>query len=154
MAIVGSWAIDGIIKADANKVANEMHSIGKANGNDEFKPQELVEYARNNPNSELHKCFEWNDTVAAEKYRISQARDVIRYLRITVPTEEGNLEKTKVRLFVSTNNHDNNYKATEIVFQNKTEYDKLLAEAMAELQAFKQKYQGIKELNKILALIP
>ena len=152
--IVGSWAIDGIIKADANKVANEMYSIGKTNGNDEFTPQELVNYARNNPNSELHKCFEWNDTVAAEKYRVSQARDVIRYLRITVPTEEGNLEKTNVRLFVSTNSHDNNYKATEIVFQNKTEYDKLLAEAMSELKAFKQKYQGIKELSKILALIP
>lgn len=152
--IIGSWAIDGIIKADANKVANEMNSIGKANGNNEFKPQELIDYARNNPNSELHKCFEWNDTIAAEKYRISQARDVIRYLRITVPTEEGNLEKTKIRMFVSTNNYDNNYKATEIVFQNKTEYSKLLAEAMSELQAFKQKYQGIKELGKILALIP
>lgn len=152
--IVGSWAINGIIKADANKVANEMYSIGKTNGNDEFTPQELVNYARSNPNSELHKCFEWNDTVAAEKYRISQARDVIRYLRITVPDEEGNTEKTNVRLFVSTNNRDNNYKATEIVFQNKTEYDKLLAEAMAELKAFKQKYKGIKELGKIFALIP
>lgn len=152
--IIGSWAIDGIIKADANKVANEMQSIGYANGNDEFTPQELVNYARKNPNSELHKCFEWDDTIAAEKYRVSQARDVIRYLRITIPNEEGNLEKTNVRLFVSTNNHDNNYKATEIVFQNKTEYDKLLAEAMSELQAFKQKYKGIKELSKIFALIP
>ena len=154
MAIVGSWVIDGIIKADANKVANEMYAIGQANGNDEFTPQELVNYARNNPSSELHKCFEWNDAVAAEKYRISQARDVIRFLRINVPTEEGNSEKTNIRLFVSTNNNDNNYKATEIVFQNKSEYDKLLAEAMSELQAFKNKYKGIKELGKILTLIP
>lgn len=154
MAIIGSWAIDGIIKADANKVASEMYHIGKVNGNNEFKPQELVDYARNNPNSELHKCFEWNDTIAAEKYRVNQAREVIRYLRITVPTENGKTEKTAIRMFVSTNNHDNNYKATEIVFQNKSEYDKLLAEAMSELQAFKRKYKGIKELGKILALIP
>ena len=154
MAIIGSWVIDGIIKADANKVANEMYNIGQINGNDEFTPQELVNYARNNPNSELYKCFEWNDTIAAEKYRIRQAGDVIRFLRITIPTEEGNLQKTKIRLFVNTNNYDNSYKATEIVFQNKTEYDKLLAEANAELQAFKQKYKGIKELGKILALIP
>ena len=151
--IVGSWVIDGIIKADANKVANEMYSIGIANGNDEFMPKDLVNYARKNVNSELYKCFEWNDSIAAEKYRISQARDIIRYLRITVPTEDGNLEKTKVRLFVSTNNRDNNYKATEIIFQNKSEYDKLLAQANAELQIFKQKYKGIKELDKIIALI-
>lgn len=46
-------------------------------------PIALVDAARPK-DSELHSLFEWDDSSAAESYRIDQARGVIRSLRVTV----------------------------------------------------------------------
>lgn len=46
-------------------------------------PSNVVEEARDE-NSPLHEFFEWEDTIAAEKYRLSQARTLIRSVKISV----------------------------------------------------------------------
>lgn len=50
-------------------------------------PQEVVEAARPD-GSALHGCFEWDDSKAAESYRIEQARELIRRVKIEVTIEE------------------------------------------------------------------
>ena len=50
------WKFNNLYKADAEKVSKEIESIPNAT------PSRILEYARNE-NSELHKCFEWDDTV-------------------------------------------------------------------------------------------
>lgn len=47
----------------------------------QLTPKLLVDVARD-PDHELHSRFEWDDTVAAEKYRQEQARELIRRVRI------------------------------------------------------------------------
>jgi hypothetical protein len=42
-----------------------------------LQPFDVVEAARD-PGSPLHDSFEWNDSVAAERYRLEQARRLIR----------------------------------------------------------------------------
>lgn len=150
---IGSWKIEGIFKADANIVAQEIQSISLNRTDEEFKPQDMVDYAKN-PTTELHKCFEWNDEIAADKYRISQAQDVLRNIVIVASKEDNQQEKTPIRMFVSTNNRDNSYKPVTVVMQNKDEYQRLLQQAYADLQTFKQRYQHLKELAKFIALIP
>ena len=142
--IVASWKIDGIFKADAEKVANEITSIGE-----ECKPIEVVEYAKN-PSTELNKCFEWDDTIAAEKYRISQAGDIIRNL-VIVKVSEKKPEKTNVRFFSSTG--QSTYKPTHIMYQNQTEYERLLQQALRELEAFRKKYKSISGLEEVFKAI-
>jgi hypothetical protein len=44
-------------------------------------PKLVVDLARD-PDHELHSRFEWDDSVAAEKYRQEQARDLIRKVRV------------------------------------------------------------------------
>lgn len=61
------WRIEGIFKANAAKCLDE---IGR---DTEITPEQVLEKARDEQ-SELHKCFEWNDSIAAEKYRLQQAR--------------------------------------------------------------------------------
>ena len=51
--------------ADAQLVADEIMSIGDA-----ATPQQIVEKARDEA-TELHKCFTWDDRIAAEKYRLT-----------------------------------------------------------------------------------
>jgi len=52
-----------------------------------LSPQEIVEAARAE-GSALHECFEWDDTKAAESWRIEQARDLIRRVKIEVVIED------------------------------------------------------------------
>lgn len=66
-----------------------------------LKPEDVLDDARN-PNSPLHDCFTWDDTVAAEAYRLTQAKAVIRvavrYLERPAPQTQRariNFEETK-----------------------------------------------------------
>jgi len=151
---IASWKVNGIYKADATKVAEEIKIITDNNLDNKFTPEDLVDYGKD-PNSELHKCFEWNDTIAGQNWRISQAQGVIRNIAIVVKKDDSNkIEPSSVRMFVSTGERDNTYKATVEVVQNVDEYKQLLQQAYTELQIFKKKYQSIKELAKFIALIP
>ena len=63
-----------------------------------ISPQMVLDRARDE-SSPLHDCFEWNDTTAAEKYRLVQARVL---LRLVVPVyENSNFETIKIPLFQS-----------------------------------------------------
>lgn len=42
-----------------------------------LRPEDVLDDARN-PNSPLHPCFTWDDSVAAEAYRMQQAKAVVR----------------------------------------------------------------------------
>ena len=67
-----------LTKADAQTVYEELRSLGKSL-NLPFQQvpcQEIVDYARNHPGSEIHGIMEWNDTIAAENYRKKQASTI------------------------------------------------------------------------------
>ena len=131
--------------ADAQKVADEIVSIGES-----ATPEEIVEKARGT-GTELHKCFEWDDTKAAEKYRLHQARQVIHHL--VIKQEEQSDEKPEIHFFHKTENNAG-YKTTMFIMSNPDEYQKLLARAYQELRWFKEKYKTLSELDEIFDLIP
>ena len=56
-------------------------------------PQEVVDAARPE-GSQLHLYFEWNDTVAAERYRQGQAIHMVRSIAYRVETPEGPAQRT------------------------------------------------------------
>lgn len=72
-------------KADPEKVARELQSMGRNPSR-----RDIVEKAED-PRSELHNCFEWDNLLAAMKYRLSQA-DRILYSLVAVE-EDGNRKK-------------------------------------------------------------
>jgi hypothetical protein len=57
-------------------------------------PELVLDDARD-PDSPLHDRFEWDDTLAAEKYRRGQAADLIRSVRITYTTPDQRQEKVR-----------------------------------------------------------
>lgn len=132
--------------ADANKVAQEIIGIGES-----ATPQQILDKARSKK-TELHKCFEWDDTVAAEKWRLQQARFIVCHL--VIEEEEVPTERPEVRMFYKTEPaHDSGYKQTRIIMAKEDDYKALLAKAWSELRAFKAKYQMLTELAEIFALI-
>lgn len=136
----------GVFNADAQIVCNELRQLG-----DEFSPADVVEKAKDS-STELHKCFEWDDTAAAEKYRLHQARQITSNLVFSKITEGDDDEPVLVRVFNKTE-QTGGYKPPERVFTQADEYEKLLKRATAELHQFKAKYSMLKELDYILSLI-
>jgi hypothetical protein len=131
-----TWRIQGYYKADAQKVAEEI-GFGK------FTPMEVLEKAKDET-TELHKCFEWNDSIAAEKYRLEQAKNIIRMLVYEKETKE----QAVVRYYAKTETM-HVYQPTKQFLVQEDEYQGLLRRALAELEAFKNKYHTLTELEGI-----
>lgn len=143
--IVSRWKVQGLYKADAQKVADEILTLG-----DSVEPSAVVEKAKDEK-TELHKCFEWRDDVAAEKYRLHQARHLM--CNLVIEKVEGQAVQEPVRLMFKTK-ADEGYKPINIIMQEPDEYKALLNRAYRELARFKQKYKILKELKDIFELIP
>ncbi len=136
MAEVVKWKFDGLFAGDPQKCYEEL---GEAN----VTPEEVLNIAKDKK-TELHKCFEWDDTVAANKYRLVQARQIIQSF-VIVRQEEN---KPQVRAFQITTT-TNTYQPTRLFLQQPDEYKALLERAKEELKAFRQKYKQLQELSEI-----
>ena len=69
---------------DAKVVAAELKKIEKKSGT--LEPEEVVRVAAN-PKHPLHSEFEWDDSEAGHRYRINQARVLIRSVAHLVEVE-------------------------------------------------------------------
>ena len=136
-----TWKISGIFNADAEKVYSEISSIG-----DSYTPADIVAKAESEPDSELHKCFEWDNRKAADKYRIIQARKIITLLVIDSRDVKPDAEPNKLRAIVNVVDAPRIYEPITITVQNIDSYSKLLSQAKRELEYFMRKYKILKEL--------
>ena len=138
-----TWAVAGLHEGDAQKCYDECQTL------EEVTPANVLEKARNKK-TELHKCFEWDDSVAGEKYRLIQARQIIQHFVIVPPDDEE--DTPKVRSYQITT-ECTKYEPTRMFLQNPDEYKELLKRAKAELAAFRQRYKMLSELENIFAEI-
>lgn len=129
--------------ADAEKCYREIQSL------ECITPASIVDYARSE-DTELHKCFQWDDSIAAENWRKQQARIIVSSLVVTV--EKTTAGSQKYRLI----QHDDStkeYKPVVFTVRNMDEYGRLLAQAKRELRSFKERYKSITELSEVIEQI-
>ena len=135
------WRMKGIFKGDATKCYAEVMSLEK------ITPETVVQYAEN-PETALHSCFEWSDDVAAKKWRLHTARNLIgSFVLIRKEPEE-----QPKRVF-QISSDINVYQPVTFFMRNESEYEQLLSRAKAELNAIKNRYQQIIELDNVFAAI-
>lgn len=108
-------------------------------------PRAVVDHARDEA-SALHRYFEWDDTEAAEQWRLEQARCVIRAVVILLPQAT-----TEVRCYVSLQQDrgDASYRTTADVMSNDEWRARLLEEAHRDLEALERKYRTLEELAPV-----
>lgn len=148
MAIIAKWSATGTrFGADAQKCYEEIMEI--CDDVESASPRDILEKARDE-STELHKCFTWDDSVAAERWRINEARLVTRQL--VIKEVEVPKDRPEVRLFYKTDS-ESGYKPTQIVIRKEDEYKQLLARAWSELEAFRRKYSMLNELQEIFEVI-
>lgn len=144
------WKTSGF-SADANKIGKELENLEK----DLIKltNNEVLNYARNNVDSELHKCFDWDNESAGEKYRLRQASAVLSSIAIVIKEEKK--ESTKVYYSLKTSNDKDNCEFKNImkILENDEEYKQLLNKAEKEFKSYKQKYENTLKLSDLKNII-
>lgn len=135
-------------KVSADVAGRVMEELENTVG---LTPKNLVEVSRPE-NAPLHEEFEWDDSIAAEKYRETQASGMIR--NITIKVE--NAQQTKqVRAFVTLANNQSGPKSYESignVMSCQIKREKLIDNALRELRAFRNKYKQYTELADLIAV--
>lgn len=141
------WKVNGIWKQDANVVGKELEVLAK---NDNLNPESVLDLARDE-NSPLHSLFEWDDRIAAEKYRLGQARRIIQ--QIVIVNDHPNAETREIRAFVTESKNDGHYQLITTAIEDPDKYEVLLMRARFELKLFRDKYYSLVEFKELFAEI-
>lgn len=136
---------------DAQKAGKELERINSKYNS--LIPEQVVEESRDD-DAVLHPCFEWNDAVAAEKYRVEQARHIIGSLVIQVENStktKDEVSKTIVtRAFVNVSEERKGVYVPVQTALNRNDYrERVLKNALSELCMFQTKYSNLKELAEV-----
>lgn len=111
-------------------------------------PKAFVDISRPEE-SVTHKMFEWNDEIAAENFRVQQARLIINHITIEYETV-----KTPQRAFYYISHEDPQYRSVGEIKESPEKAAALLAMAKRELITFKTKYSILKkELSPVFEAI-
>lgn len=133
--------------ANANKVGKELEIIESTNELTNFN---VLQYARVHKSSELNKCFEWDNTVAGEKWRMQQANNILASISVVVVEHD---EPVKAFVSIKTPEEKRVFKSIIKVLNNEEEYAQLLDKAEREFISYKDKYNKlvkIKDLKEII----
>lgn len=131
-------------------VIEELRRIENERG--KLLPKDVVEAARP-ATSPLHAHFEWDDSEAAAKYRIDQARALIR---VCVEYVGSGDNKRKIQAFVSLSTDRNTgggYRSTQTVLLMDSMRQQLIADALNEMDRFRAKFSSVSELADVIRVM-
>lgn len=137
----------------ANMAYQRLEVIKVNNGGD-LTADKVVSDAKET-DSPLHTMFEWDDSAAAEAYRISQAKEVIRSLQIVFEDGPKGGVRTYEIVHTGTENRKpvNVFRSIEDVLEDPRARAELLGRAFREADAFKNRYQLLQELAGVIGAI-
>ena len=148
---VFQWAkgAGGRIAVDAQTVGERLAKLGVKH--DGSLTRDIVLSDAQNPKSPLHACFEWDDKVAANTYRLEQAGWLIRNIEVTYTTDNDD-EPKSIRAFVQVVREEDQkpvFVSAQMAFADPMLREQVLTKAHKELVAWRQRYAQYKELSDI-----
>jgi hypothetical protein len=121
-------------------LASELAALARGG---RLSAKRVVDWARSNRSSTLHRCFEWDNTKAAERYRIWQARELI--VSVEVEHVDGSRRQVYVSP-ISTRSSGRGYHRLVDVLGEADLRRSFLAQALADLERVCEKYHDLCEL--------
>jgi hypothetical protein len=128
--------------------------LAQLEANGRLTPADVLGDARSEQ-SPLHPHFEWDDSTAAQKYRLAQAGHLIRCVTVVVD-EVPNEEPRIIRAFVPISDErdeERRYVQTVRALADPELRHQVLRQAYAELGAVARKYRELKELSDVVQAI-
>lgn len=143
-----------------DRTATRLYAIFediRANNNGVLRPKDVLAAATTGRwADELADYFDWNDQAAANKYRLDQARKLIRVVRLIVlvdgkPHVEANAYE---HVQVSETHYQGGTYVPLIEAVRRPDYrQQLLAKAVQEIERWKAKYAQLEELGDIFEAV-
>jgi hypothetical protein len=134
--------IKGAKNADAQRIGEALTAIS-VEGGGHLSPAAVVDAARDRAHV-LHPHFEWRDRIAAEQYRLDQARTLIRVIRVIDDQDE---DQTPGIAFLSVKaNGGHNYYTKSAVAASVQLQALVLQQAERDLQAWEKRYGEIQDI--------
>ena len=129
-----------VIGPALEKLRQEMHG--------RLRPEDVLAAAKP-ARSPLHRCFEWDDTAAAEAYRLVQAGHLIRCVEV-VFEEAPEVEPTRAFVHVVQDEDDEpTYTHVAHAMRYKNLREQVLAQALSEAKRWAARYKQLKELAEV-----
>jgi hypothetical protein len=126
--------------------------------------EKVVEYAKNTETA-LHNRFQWDNDKAAEAYRLSQARQIIRFEMVVVkqasggdikflpnpqPDNDGEVHRKYVSLSFERSD-GGGYRLLSDAMNDPAARKHLLADAKRDMSIFRRKYGALDALSAIFS---
>jgi len=106
------------------------------------------------PDAETHPLFEWDDAVAAENYRVVQARETIRELRVVPMGPEEPVANGPVYVHVrQAQTPVNGYAPAWVVVTRPDWTEQAKQECLTQLLGLQRRYQFLQDMGPIWAAI-
>ena len=146
-----SKPIEALREKQLSAVKNALAKISEKHGH--ITPEFVVQEARNVKNP-LHNSFEWDDTEAGNLYRLTQARFLIRTVKLDIIRKgEGNkeitLETTRAYVAPQSKRGKESYIKLKTAMDDAEIRTEMIQMAKAELKVVKNKYNQIVELSEV-----
>jgi hypothetical protein len=133
-----------------------LGQLAQKNGG-KLTPEQVLTAAKPK-SSPLHQHFQWDDSEAAKQYRLMQAGQLIRRVRITyAPNEDRSF---RVRAYVNVipevaedESQRGHYVPFETAMSIPNYREQLLANARRDAETFKSKYATLEEVLPIISAI-
>lgn len=132
-------------------VIRELKRIAKRN-NGVLQAEDVVKEAEQKHNV-LHNLFDWNDSIAANKWRLEQARLLIRVCVTYLGGDKNKPYKVFVSLSEDRTRGEGGYRELESVMSNKSYRQILLQDALNEMELFREKFYKLKELANVFKVM-
>lgn len=131
---------------DAQSVGEALEEIRRRGG---LTAETVVKAARTE-GSYLHRYFTWDDSEAAEKCRLHEARTVMACVCVVDLTPE---QRTPIRAFVAVGGKADRYVPVQVAMSQESLRKQMLAQALGDLEAFKERYSHVEELARVFLAI-
>ena len=120
------------------------HELGRIHGkHGALKPINVVEEARPEE-APLHPVFEWNDSIAAEEWRLHTARNLIRSVQVITSDDQ----KESVYVSVVTQQREREYQPLAVVAKSPDLYAEAVYEAQQRINAANKALDDLKRAAK------
>jgi len=148
------WKMPSLAKkVDVNDAIIEFEKIKKDTG--KLTPEMVVEFAKDE-NNFLHKLFTWDDSKAAEQYRLQQARNIINNVEVVTIRNGEKMEIPNYEIITTKSGRE--YKSIDVLTFDEMAQVRDNAKAALvywnnKLRLYKEFKKTVKHIEKAVELI-
>jgi hypothetical protein len=134
----------------AQSAGEELERIERKYG--VVTPGKLLEESRT-AGAVLHGLFQWDDTRAAEEYRLIQAQRIISNIVVVKLLDQAPQEPVRAFVNILSKERERGYVSIVKVLSDAEQTRYMLETALKEFLALRDKYRALSELAELFAVI-